>query len=138
MVNSNLHWRVIQESSVFIFRMHFFPIFQIWFRETLKLIFIPGAQLDRLSRGFFDYNKQTHYQRKPKCRMMTVFIQNRPGFDPWLGKIPWRREKLPTPVFWPGESHGLYSPWSRKELDMTERLSLHKLSLLTAFTCSEE
>ena len=30
----------------------------------------------------------------------------RPGFDPWVGKIPWRRERLPTPVFWPGESHG--------------------------------
>ena len=25
-----------------------------------------------------------------------------------------------TPVFWPGEFHGLYSPWGRKELDMTE------------------
>ena len=32
----------------------------------------------------------------------------RPGFDPWIGKIPWRRERLPTPVFWPGEFHGLY------------------------------
>ena len=30
--------------------------------------------------------------------------------------------KLPTPVFWPGEFHGLYSPWSHKELYMTERL----------------
>ena len=39
--------------------------------------------------------------------------------------IPWRRERLPTPVFWPGEFHGLYSPWGRKESDMTERLSLH-------------
>jgi len=36
-------------------------------------------------------------------------------FDPWVGKIPWRRERLPTPVFWPGEFHGLYSPWSCKE-----------------------
>ena len=27
----------------------------------------------------------------------------RPGFDPWVGKIPWRRERLPTPEFWPGE-----------------------------------
>ena len=26
---------------------------------------------------------------------------------PWVGKIPWRREQLPTPVFWPGEIHGL-------------------------------
>ena len=34
----------------------------------------------------------------------------RPGFDPWAGKIPWRREKLLTLVFWPGEFHGLYSP----------------------------
>ena len=32
------------------------------------------------------------------------------GLDPWVGKIPWRRERLPTPVFRPGESHGLYSP----------------------------
>ena len=35
----------------------------------------------------------------------------RPGFDPWVGKIPWRRERLPTLVFWPGEFHGLHSPW---------------------------
>ena len=48
----------------------------------------------------------------------------RPGFDPWVGKIPWRREKLPTPVFWPGEFHGLYSPWGCKESDRTEQLSL--------------
>ena len=27
---------------------------------------------------------------------------------------------LPTPVFWPREFHGLYSPWGHKELDMTE------------------
>ena len=40
--------------------------------------------------------------------------------DPWVG----RRERLPTPVFWPGEFHGLYNPWSHKELDTTEWLSL--------------
>ena len=43
----------------------------------------------------------------------------RPGFSPWIGKIPWRRERLPTPVFWPGEFHRLYSPWGHKELDTT-------------------
>ena len=37
----------------------------------------------------------------------------------------WRRERLPTPVFRPGEVHGLYSPWGHKESDTTERLSLH-------------
>ena len=53
----------------------------------------------------------------------------RPGFNPWVGKIPWRRERLPTPVFWPGEFHGRrslagYSLWGHKESDTTEWLSL--------------
>ena len=50
-------------------------------------------------------------------------------FNPWVGKIPWRRERLPTSAFWPGEFHGLYSPWGRKESDTTERLSLHFTTL---------
>ena len=45
------------------------------------------------------------------------------GFDPWVGKIPWRREWLPTSVFWPGEFHGLYNPKDHKESDTTEELS---------------
>ena len=48
----------------------------------------------------------------------------RPGFDPWVGKIPWRRDLLPTPVSWPGEFHRLYSLWGHKESDRTEPLSL--------------
>ena len=58
---------------------------------------------------------------------MAQLVKNptgRLGFDPWVGKIPCRRERLPTPVFWPGEFHGLYSPWGHKELDTTEWLSL--------------
>ena len=47
----------------------------------------------------------------------------------WVGKIPWRRERLPTPVSWPAEIHGLYSPWGHKESDTTERLSFHFTSL---------
>ena len=34
----------------------------------------------------------------------------RHGFNPWVGKIPWRRAWQPTPVFSPGESHGQRSP----------------------------
>ena len=30
----------------------------------------------------------------------------RTGFDPWVRKIPWRREWIPIPVFFPGEFHG--------------------------------
>ena len=36
------------------------------------------------------------------------------GSDGWVGRIPWRRERLPTPVFWPGEFHGMYSPWGHR------------------------
>ena len=55
----------------------------------------------------------------------------KPGFDPWVGKIPWRRESLPTTlVFWTGEFHGLYGPWGHKESDMTEWLSLTHCNIL--------
>ena len=47
-----------------------------------------------------------------------------PGSIPGLRRSPGEGNRLPTPVFWPGEFHELYSPWGRKELDMTERLSL--------------
>ena len=49
----------------------------------------------------------------------------RPGFDPWVRKIPWRRERLPIPLFWTGEFHGLYSPWGRKELDTLSHFHFH-------------
>ena len=47
--------------------------------------------------------------------------------NPWVGKIPWTRKWLHTAVFLPGKPHGQrslegYSPWSHKELDMSERL----------------
>ena len=43
--------------------------------------------------------------------------------------IPWRRKWQPIPVFWPGEFHGLYSPWGRKKSDTTEVLSLSQTSM---------
>ena len=55
----------------------------------------------------------------------TTFIQRRRcGFHPWVGKIPWRRKWQPTPVFFPGESHGRrslvgYSLWGHKESERT-------------------
>ena len=48
----------------------------------------------------------------------------RPQFNSWVEKTPGGRERLPTTVFWPGEFHGLYSPWSLKESGMNEQLSL--------------
>ena len=64
-------------------------------------------------------------------RGQSICLQcGRPGFDPWVWKIPWRRKWQSTPVFLPGDSHGWrslvgYSPQGRKELDTTERLHFH-------------
>ena len=56
---------------------------------------------------------------------MTQLVKNLPSM--WETEVrslgwedPWRRERLPVPVIWPGEVHGLCSPWGHKHLDMTE------------------
>ena len=64
-------------------------------------------------------------------RQKSICLQcGRPRFDPWVGKILWRRKWQPTPVLLPGKSHGWrsvvgYSPWGHKELDTTELLQFH-------------
>ena len=59
--------------------------------------------------------------KEPTCQCRR---HRRPEFDPWVGKIPWRKKWQPTPVFVPGESRSQrslvgYSPWDCKESDMT-------------------
>ena len=61
--------------------------------------------------------------------LVDQLVKNLPAmWETWVWSLSWmtswRREGLPSPVFWPGKFHGLYSPWGCKELDMTERLSL--------------
>ena len=51
--------------------------------------------LSRCSGGTSGEESACQYRRYKRCR-----------FDPWVGKIPWRRAWQPTPVFLPGESHG--------------------------------
>ena len=64
------------------------------------------------------------------CRLIIISLQcRRPGFDPWVQKIPRRREQQLTPVFLPGEFHGQkslvgYSPWGHKASDTTKQLTL--------------
>ena len=67
--------------------------------------------------------------------LMAQMVKNPPAMlETWaqslVGKIPWRRERLPTPIFWPREFHGLYSSCYRKTSDTTERLSLSLYILL--------
>ena len=56
--------------------------------------------------------------------LVAQLVKNSPAMrETWIQSLGWedplRRERLPTPVFWPGEVHGLYSPWGPKESDMT-------------------
>ena len=58
--------------------------------------------------------------KEPTCQCRR---HKRRGFDPWVGKIPWRRAWQPTVVFLPGESHGQrslagYSPRGYEESDV--------------------
>ena len=90
-------------------------------------------------------NRQARANRAPPLGLQGEFLGSRllmgfPGgsvgkesalqgrrrrFNPWVGKIIWRRAWQSTPIFLPGESHGQrsqsgYSPWGRKESDTIE------------------
>ena len=78
-----------------------------------------------------------HYNQENLCSfsrfwasLVTQLVKNLPAMQAtWVQSLGWEdpleKDWLPTPVFWPGEFHGLYSPWGHKESDTTERLSLH-------------
>ena len=75
-------------------------------------------QIGGLPRWFSGKELTCQCRRLRRCR-----------FDSWVGKIPWSRKWQLTPVFLPGKFHGQrrpvgYSPWDRKESDMTEQLSI--------------
>ena len=63
--------------------------------------------------------------------LVAQLVKNPPAVqETWVQSLgwedPWKREQLPTPVFWPGEFQGLYSPWCHKESDTPEWLSLQE------------
>ena len=50
----------------------------------------------------------------------------RPGFDPSVGKIPWRKEWLPSLVFWPGEFHVVHGvAWTMGKVKKARRNARH-------------
>ena len=94
----------------------------LWLHLNL-ITFLP---ISKLHSGL-----ELQYQGFPGGKEFTSFSWQRiclqcvrPGSDPWVGEISWRREWLLMPVFWSEEFYGLYNPWSRKESDTTEQLSL--------------
>ena len=73
---------------------------------------ITSWQIEREKVGFLGGTSDK--ESTCQCRKL-----KRCWFNPWVGKISWRRKWQPTPVFSPGKSHGQrslagYSPWDRK------------------------
>ena len=66
----------------------------------------------------------------------------RDRIDVWVGKNPWRRAWQPTPIFWPGETHGQrrlagYSPQGRKESDtILHACTVHRMQYGSKFIIS--
>jgi len=79
--------------------------------------------------------------------VVAQMIKNLPAvldtqFYPWVGKIPWRKGWLATPVILFGRFHGQrslagYSPWGHKEPDMTEQLTLSVSLLIDTIILTE-
>ena len=70
--------------------------------------------------------------KEPTCQCRR---HKRHRFDPWVGKIPWRRAWQPTPVILPGESYGQkslegYDPWGHKKSNMTSNSAAEHIALL--------
>ena len=90
------------------FKRRTFIANEIWIRERFQSRSFPGGSAGKES----------------------AYNAGDPGSIPGLGRSPGGGSGLPIPVFWPGEFRGQrslagYSLWGRKELDMTERISLH-------------
>ena len=100
---------------------YFIYLLFVWyhiFLITLLKLYRRVMEPDGLSRWDSGKEPTCWCRSRKRCR-----------FSPWVGKILWRRKWQHTPVSLPGESHGLrslvgYSPWSCKESDMTEWLTL--------------
>ena len=71
-------------------------------------------------------HKESDMMEHMCTRLMMVTEAQKCGFDPWVRTIHWRRKWLPIPAFLLGKFHGQrrlsmgYTPWGRKESDMSE------------------
>ena len=66
--------------------------------------------------------------------LVAQLVKNLPAVqETWVRSLGWEdpleRERLPTPVFWPGEFLGLYNLWGHKKSGTTEQISLHSVGI---------
>ena len=73
----------------------------------------------------FTVNKKSHHKGFPavaNCQESAWQCRGhkRPGLDPWLEKIPWRRKWQPTPIFLPEKLHGQSRPCKKSRTSFHE------------------
>ena len=104
------HWPMTAMSP-----MTFLPLCRILLQCRSS---IPGS-------GRFTWERIVYPLQYSWASLVAQLVKNPPAIqETRVGKIPWRGERLPTPVFWPGEFRGLYRSWGHKELDMTASFTL--------------
>ena len=97
---------------------------QVWVVNITKHAIVcsiltrPSAPFHIMYCGASGKEPTCQCRRWKRCRL-----------DPWVGKIPWRRARQPTPVLLPGESHGQKSlvgcsPWGCRKANTTEATEL--------------
>ena len=113
-----------------LFSCIFTDIFK-WSRERLHQGLLPKCHLKDSNSGIYWVPPLACGTPLVAQTVKHVRLQcGRPGFNPWVETISWRRKWQPTPVFLPGKSHGWRnlvgcSPWGCKESDTTEWLHFH-------------
>ena len=96
-------------------------ILLFWWQHRVSLMALPLSKPPAATFPSHGFPEFAYGIKEGKASLVTqterIRMQcGRPGFSPWIGKIPWRREWLPTPVFQPRKFHGEgslagYSPW---------------------------
>ena len=97
-------------------------LFRLW-RKLVKMFFFYPLKVQNRLFLHVELNRASLLKKRAKKKLKVNLCQSFPddssgkepaspwgrhrrrGFDPWVGKMPWRSEWQPTPVFLPGESH---------------------------------
>ena len=112
-----------------VYKAAYLPV-SCWEAVRLLLFCLSHAKMWWISLTTYPFAHESEFLqgfpsgtngKEPACQ----WRRHRCRFNPWVGKIPWRKAWQPTPVFLPGGSHGQrslagYSTQSHEESDTTE------------------
>ena len=103
---------------------------QCWASLVAQVVKNPPAMWDTPARSLGQEDpleKGVYPLQYSWASLVSQLVKNLPAmWETWVQSLRWEdplEKGKATPVFWPGEFHGLCSPWEHRELDITEQLS---------------